>query len=318
MHLVAGASPRRRVAPDGPSDRQGFRAAADSVRRHARHHRDPGPAGPRHHRRVPGGAGAAPAVRARHRPRGRPLRGGRSPTTSHDTIDYGAGRRRSPRRWCTPSSTSCWNGSPSASPTTCSPSTRVDGVRVTIRKLRPPLPAGREHVGASPSSGAGPGDARLPRPRLQPRATGRPSCARAVAGLTDVGRRSAVYETDPVGGPEGQGPYLNMVVQLDTDRSPRPAARACPFAGGRRRAGAATCTGDRARSTSTCSGSTASRSTEPDLAGAPSRACASGRSCWRPCPSWRPTSSAPGWEAAFDHLGVYRLGPLDERGAGRR
>ncbi len=31
---------------------------------------------------------------------------------------------------------------------------------------------------------------------------------------------SDVYETDPVGGPEGQGPYLNLVVQLDTDLAP--------------------------------------------------------------------------------------------------
>ncbi|HLI43821.1 MAG TPA: 2-amino-4-hydroxy-6-hydroxymethyldihydropteridine diphosphokinase [Acidimicrobiales bacterium] len=32
---------------------------------------------------------------------------------------------------------------------------------------------------------------------------------------------SAVYETAPVGGPEGQGPYLNAVVRLATELSPR-------------------------------------------------------------------------------------------------
>jgi 2-amino-4-hydroxy-6-hydroxymethyldihydropteridine diphosphokinase len=32
---------------------------------------------------------------------------------------------------------------------------------------------------------------------------------------------SPVYETEPVGGPPGQGPYLNAVVELDTDLSPR-------------------------------------------------------------------------------------------------
>ncbi|MHB1987369.1 MAG: 2-amino-4-hydroxy-6-hydroxymethyldihydropteridine diphosphokinase [Acidimicrobiales bacterium] len=32
---------------------------------------------------------------------------------------------------------------------------------------------------------------------------------------------SPVYETAPVGGPEGQGPYLNCVVRLRTDLSPR-------------------------------------------------------------------------------------------------
>lgn len=45
--------------------------------------------------------------------------------------------------------------------------------------------------------------------------------ARAVAGLPDVAAVSSVYETEPVGGPEGQPPYLNIVVQLETDLSPR-------------------------------------------------------------------------------------------------
>ncbi|HLM62874.1 MAG TPA: 2-amino-4-hydroxy-6-hydroxymethyldihydropteridine diphosphokinase [Acidimicrobiales bacterium] len=36
-------------------------------------------------------------------------------------------------------------------------------------------------------------------------------------GLTAV---SPVYETDPMGGPGDQGPFLNLVAELDTDRSP--------------------------------------------------------------------------------------------------
>ncbi len=43
----------------------------------------------------------------------------------------------------------------------------------------------------------------------------------AVAGLPDVVGISAVYETDPVGGPPGQPPYLNIVVELCTTRAPR-------------------------------------------------------------------------------------------------
>jgi 2-amino-4-hydroxy-6-hydroxymethyldihydropteridine diphosphokinase len=42
-----------------------------------------------------------------------------------------------------------------------------------------------------------------------------------VAGLPDVVATSPVYETDPVGGPPGQDPYLNLVVELDTDKTPR-------------------------------------------------------------------------------------------------
>jgi 2-amino-4-hydroxy-6-hydroxymethyldihydropteridine diphosphokinase len=44
---------------------------------------------------------------------------------------------------------------------------------------------------------------------------------RAVRGLPDLVAVSPVYETDPVGGPPGQPPFLNLVVELDTERSPR-------------------------------------------------------------------------------------------------
>jgi 2-amino-4-hydroxy-6-hydroxymethyldihydropteridine diphosphokinase len=43
----------------------------------------------------------------------------------------------------------------------------------------------------------------------------------AVGELPDVIRISPVYETDPVGGPADQGPFLNLVVELSTDRTPR-------------------------------------------------------------------------------------------------
>ena len=43
----------------------------------------------------------------------------------------------------------------------------------------------------------------------------------AVDALPDVVAVSPVYETEPVGGPAGQGPYLNLVVALETDLSPR-------------------------------------------------------------------------------------------------
>ena len=42
----------------------------------------------------------------------------------------------------------------------------------------------------------------------------------AVDSLPNVAAVSPVYETQPVGGPE-QSSYLNLVVQLDTDLSPR-------------------------------------------------------------------------------------------------
>jgi 2-amino-4-hydroxy-6-hydroxymethyldihydropteridine diphosphokinase len=49
----------------------------------------------------------------------------------------------------------------------------------------------------------------------------------AVAALPDVVATSPVYETDPVGGPEDQGAYLNLVVELDTTRSPQELLELC-------------------------------------------------------------------------------------------
>ena len=49
----------------------------------------------------------------------------------------------------------------------------------------------------------------------------RATLRRAVAALPDLVAVSPVYETEPVGGPSGQPPYLNLVARLDTDRSPR-------------------------------------------------------------------------------------------------
>lgn len=49
----------------------------------------------------------------------------------------------------------------------------------------------------------------------------RSALRRAVSSLPGVVAVSPVYETEPVGGPPGQEPYLNLVVELDTDRSPR-------------------------------------------------------------------------------------------------
>ena len=48
----------------------------------------------------------------------------------------------------------------------------------------------------------------------------------AVARIPDVVAVSKVYETAPVGGPE-QGPYLNIVVELDTARTARQLLEVC-------------------------------------------------------------------------------------------
>ena len=60
---------------------------------------------------------------------------------------------------------------------------RVDGVRVTIRKVRPPLPQDVSTSAVTIVAGAGPrDDPRLPRPRLQPRRPGRRAARGRCAG----------------------------------------------------------------------------------------------------------------------------------------
>jgi 2-amino-4-hydroxy-6-hydroxymethyldihydropteridine diphosphokinase len=49
----------------------------------------------------------------------------------------------------------------------------------------------------------------------------------AVAAIPDVVGVSRLYETAPVGGPGGQGRFLNLVVQLDTARSARELLEVC-------------------------------------------------------------------------------------------
>jgi 2-amino-4-hydroxy-6-hydroxymethyldihydropteridine diphosphokinase len=54
--------------------------------------------------------------------------------------------------------------------------------------------------------------------------------AAAVDGLRaggDVVAVSPLYETEPVGGPVGQGPFLNVVVELSTEDSPRRLLERC-------------------------------------------------------------------------------------------
>ena len=49
----------------------------------------------------------------------------------------------------------------------------------------------------------------------------------AVSSLSEVVAVSPMYETDPVGGPDGQGPYLNVVVEIDSDLTARELLGVC-------------------------------------------------------------------------------------------
>ncbi|MEZ5258884.1 MAG: 2-amino-4-hydroxy-6-hydroxymethyldihydropteridine diphosphokinase [Ilumatobacteraceae bacterium] len=56
------------------------------------------------------------------------------------------------------------------------------------------------------------------------------NAASAVRELPDVGAMSGIYETDPIGGPDDQGAYLNMVVEVQTRLDPYALLDACRHA----------------------------------------------------------------------------------------
>jgi len=104
---------------------------------------------------------------------------------------------------------------------------RISWVAATVRKLRPPLPLDvgtvgvrvvrRRPVRAFLGLGSNLGDRRG-------------LLTAAVASLRDAGdvvAVSPVYETEPVGGPDDQGPFLNVVVELATTDSPRALLERC-------------------------------------------------------------------------------------------
>jgi dihydroneopterin aldolase/2-amino-4-hydroxy-6-hydroxymethyldihydropteridine diphosphokinase len=103
---------------------------------------------------------------------------------------------------------------------------RVEEVEVTVRKLRPPLPSDiatsgvhirRSRVGAV-ALDAGHHRAIL---ALGSNLGDRAGFLRhAVRHAGVLVAQSQVYETAPIGGPGGQGPYLNMVIAVDTPLDP--------------------------------------------------------------------------------------------------
>lgn len=92
----------------------------------------------------------------------------------------------------------------------------VQGVTVTLRKLRPPVPHSLEHAAVRLTRWRARSH-RLAFLGLGSNLGDRWGLLRgAVASLEDLVGMSQVYESDPVGGPGGQGQYLNMVVELWT------------------------------------------------------------------------------------------------------
>ncbi len=103
---------------------------------------------------------------------------------------------------------------------------RVDAVEVVVRKVRPPVPVDvdttavrlhrtrqesstlqRDPVRAFIAMGSNVGDRRA-------------TLINAIRSTPEVTRVSGCFETEPIGGPHGQNPHLNVVVEVETRLDP--------------------------------------------------------------------------------------------------
>lgn len=110
---------------------------------------------------------------------------------------------------------------------------RVEEVDLTITKLRPPIPNPVEStavriVRTRAEANVPPLRSREAIVALGSNLGDRESFLRhAIRELGNVVEMSQVFETEPVGGPDAQGAYLNMVVKVDTSLDPYAFIRRC-------------------------------------------------------------------------------------------
>lgn len=110
---------------------------------------------------------------------------------------------------------------------------RVDAVTVTVTKLRPPVAVDATSTAvtirrARAEASTPPTTSHRAFIALGSNLGDRESYLRlAVDRLGPVIARSQLYETAPVGGPDDQGPYLNMVVEIETSLDPFALLRRC-------------------------------------------------------------------------------------------
>lgn len=110
---------------------------------------------------------------------------------------------------------------------------RVDAVDVLVTKLRPPIPVDAASTAVRIRRSILEQDVATPVAHRAFIALGSNLGDRwaylraAVRGLPGIVAMSQVYETDPIGGPGGQGAYLNMVVEVETALDPFALLRRC-------------------------------------------------------------------------------------------
>jgi dihydroneopterin aldolase/2-amino-4-hydroxy-6-hydroxymethyldihydropteridine diphosphokinase len=110
---------------------------------------------------------------------------------------------------------------------------RVDAVNVTLTKLRPPIAATVENTAVRIRRFRGDFDIRARASHRAIVALGsnlgdREAYLRfAISDFAHVRAVSHVYETAPVGGPDDQGAFLNMVIEVETSLDPFAFLRHC-------------------------------------------------------------------------------------------
>lgn len=110
---------------------------------------------------------------------------------------------------------------------------RVETVEVLLTKLRPPIAVDAATTAVRIRRSILERDVVVPRSHTAFIALGsnlgdRVSYLRsAVRGLSRVVAESQVFETDPIGGPDDQGAFLNMVVEIETLLDPFALLRRC-------------------------------------------------------------------------------------------
>jgi dihydroneopterin aldolase/2-amino-4-hydroxy-6-hydroxymethyldihydropteridine diphosphokinase len=110
---------------------------------------------------------------------------------------------------------------------------RVDAVNVALTKLRPPVPTLVDTTAVRIRRTRA--EAELPAHTVHRAIIALGSnlgereayLSFAIGELGHVVAQSQVFETDPVGGPDGQGAYLNMVVVVETSLDPYALIRRC-------------------------------------------------------------------------------------------
>lgn len=191
---------------------------------------------------------------------------------------------------------------------------RVDAVEVELTKLRPPIAV--DATSTSVWIRRTRADADLPAHTVNTAYVALGSnlgdregyLRLGVLGLGHVTAMSSMYETDPVGGPENQGAYLNMVVEVETSLDPFALLRRCQQIESEAMRQRVVAWGPRTLDVDIIQFGDVAIESE-DLV-VPHPRFAERRFVLQPLSEIAPDRCPPNWDETLDASGVYHRGPL--------